>query len=314
MADALATGLRVSWGSSRRTRHLRSFAMATSGDRIVCITEGDDPLAMARATLGVQGALPPVELRRRFLALVRRWHPDRFAADPAAQARANRRLREAIQAYKLVSEHDRGVRAQPLSNGPWPVVGRYAIEHDEPGGRLAREEIDAIAQAIGTASLLDVGFALMGWSWPLWIAAAILFDPRVVGPVGAPRLIGVAALAVLALVLHARRRRRVMSGRPAAGRAADEVHGEFDWHRLISGAYALAWIGLVAAVAGSLGAFRTACALVLPLACIWFPDGMTAGSLLAAYARPSPPFLLRVFGWLALLALTIGEVIAVALA
>ena len=38
-----------------------------------------DALAKARAIFGVDGAVSPRALRDRYLALARRWHPDRFA-------------------------------------------------------------------------------------------------------------------------------------------------------------------------------------------------------------------------------------------
>jgi hypothetical protein len=59
--------------------------------------------------------------------------------------------------------------------------------------------------------------------------------------------------------------------------------------------------------------------LVLPVACIWFADALstltttwpTLGNM--PVTRTSPPGLLRFFGWIALLVLTVGRVALVAL-
>lgn len=49
---------------------------------------------------------PPVDetsLKRQHRLLVRRWHPDRYQADPVGQAEATQRLRDINIAYELVA-------------------------------------------------------------------------------------------------------------------------------------------------------------------------------------------------------------------
>jgi hypothetical protein len=52
-----------------------------------------DAQTRAFATLGVRPGCSRGELKRAYRALVKRWHPDRYLADPAGQAEANRQLR-----------------------------------------------------------------------------------------------------------------------------------------------------------------------------------------------------------------------------
>ena len=57
------------------------------------------------ATLGLSPGAPPAEVRRAYLALVKRWHPDRFAHDPAQLRLAEEKLRTINVAYEnLVGE------------------------------------------------------------------------------------------------------------------------------------------------------------------------------------------------------------------
>jgi len=86
-------------------------------------------------------------------------------------------------------------------------------------------------------------------------------------------------------------------------------------NRLISGCVAVLWLGALAVV--GLGTFlKGILALLLPLACIWFPDelgSMTTSlpSLLSGMpiTRTSPGSVVRVVGWVLLLTLTILPII-----
>jgi hypothetical protein len=90
-----------------------------------------------------------------------------------------------------------------------------------------------------------------------------------------------------------------------------------DWHRVSSLVLVLAWLGVLA-LGGGLGiAFRGALEIALPLACIWFPDVL--GLLNSAFpgplssvsiARPSPASFVRYLGWVVLIVLTLGRLVA----
>jgi hypothetical protein len=88
-----------------------------------------------------------------------------------------------------------------------------------------------------------------------------------------------------------------------------------DWNRILSAAIALAWLGLAARAGGAVGFIYAALGLLLPMACIWFADALSTltttlpmlGNM--PMTRTSPAGLLRFFGWIALLVLTVGRVI-----
>jgi hypothetical protein len=92
-----------------------------------------------------------------------------------------------------------------------------------------------------------------------------------------------------------------------------------DWHRILSGVLTLGWLSLCT-LAGGLGVLLVnTVQLLVPLACIWFPEelGSLTTSLPSLFSnmpitRSSPGWLLRLFGWIALLCLTIVRLIIVA--
>ncbi|MFA6545834.1 MAG: J domain-containing protein, partial [Limisphaerales bacterium] len=56
-------------------------------------------------TIGLKPGASPEEIKRAYLALVKRWHPDRFAHDPVEQKQAEERLKSINVAYEaLVGE------------------------------------------------------------------------------------------------------------------------------------------------------------------------------------------------------------------
>jgi hypothetical protein len=54
-------------------------------------------------TLGVADGATPEHLKQAYLALVKRWHPDRFAHDPAQQKLAEEKLRAINVAYEALT-------------------------------------------------------------------------------------------------------------------------------------------------------------------------------------------------------------------
>jgi len=93
-----------------------------------------------------------------------------------------------------------------------------------------------------------------------------------------------------------------------------------DWNRILSASLVLLWLGLLAIGAGLGGVARGALEVALPLACIWFPGAL--GSMTSALPglfsnvpieRISPGCAVRVLGWVALLVLTVGRILAIGL-
>jgi hypothetical protein len=163
----------------------------------------DDLRRRARATLGVNEGTSERALRRQYLSLVRRWHPDRFANDPAGQEIANETLRRIIQAYELLS-----AAPQPPSTPPETPAAhtRERTRASAPYGRLSREEIDGIIHSMGTVGPVDAFLDMAERSWPLFVAAGLA-----VSLLGAPgpspaRLALAFGVVVIAGVLWWRRR------------------------------------------------------------------------------------------------------------
>jgi len=110
-----------------------------------------DSMRRAYAVLGLPTGSPYPAVRKRYMALVKTWHPDRFASDPQGQAEAGERLRVINAAYATLQ------RYLDLPGGKTPPsTGR------PPGRRLTRDEIDAIVDAIGSDGPLDDLFRAFG--------------------------------------------------------------------------------------------------------------------------------------------------------
>jgi len=105
----------------------------------------------AYAVFGLPAGSAYPTVRKRYMSLVKRWHPDRFASDPQGQAEAGERLRVINGAYSTLARHlDAPVAKTPRK--PGKPVGR----------RLTREEIDGIVAAIGSQGAFDDLFRAFG--------------------------------------------------------------------------------------------------------------------------------------------------------
>jgi curved DNA-binding protein CbpA len=112
-----------------------------------------DDVRRAYATLGLPFGAPPAQIKRRYRTLVKTWHPDRFATDPAGQAAACDRLTHINNAYRLLlGSRRRGGGAGRAAPGP----ARGGTARPSPGSRLTREQIDSMVRAIGTESPVDM--------------------------------------------------------------------------------------------------------------------------------------------------------------
>ena len=94
----------------------------------------------------------------------------------------------------------------------------------------------------------------------------------------------------------------------------------WDWNRITSALLVVVWLAILGFAAGLEGLLRGALDVALPLACIWFADSL--GSMTTAFPsvlsnvaidRTAPGCLVRVLGWVVLLVITVGRVLAVAL-
>lgn len=115
-----------------------------------------DEARRAYAVLGLPMGASLAQVRKRYRALVRTWHPDRFAADPQGQAEATLRMQAINAAYKKLLR-----RLQSAKRAPFARRSKAQDEHSER--RLTREEIDAMVEAIGTEGPLDGFLGAVGW-------------------------------------------------------------------------------------------------------------------------------------------------------
>ena len=110
-----------------------------------------DDARRAYAVLGLPQGSSLREVRRRYLLLAKRWHPDRFASDPAAETTAADRMRSFNGAYRTLVE--RLGRPTPSQTPSPPIQGR----------RLTREEVDRLVASIGSEGPLDSFLTSIGW-------------------------------------------------------------------------------------------------------------------------------------------------------
>lgn len=116
-----------------------------------------DDLARAYAALGVAPGSSLQEVRKRYKALVRKWHPDRHATDPQGQAEATLRMRAINDAFRTVAG-SRVVRApDPPADAYTAPRERASSSTAEPrfGRRLTREEIDRMVESMRNDGPLD---------------------------------------------------------------------------------------------------------------------------------------------------------------
>jgi len=170
-----------------------------------------DPLDRAHAILGVRRGCSQAELKRTYRQLVRRWHPDRFAGDPAGQAAATAQLRDINDAFRMIARAKGGGTAAARPPGPAPpgAVDAEPGPSRDPGRPLSRSEIDALIAALRTRGPIDIA---LDWAEVLvpFAGAFVLLMPtghlqRALSPVDA--VVGL-SLAALGIVLLWRRRAR----------------------------------------------------------------------------------------------------------
>jgi len=127
-----------------------------------------DPLRSAYATLDLAPDAPLWRVRRQYKALVRKWHPDRFAGDPQGTAEATIRMRAINEAFDTITRTPgRTVDARRESAAAHGSEAAY-------GSRLSPEEIDQIVGAIQPAWTLHEWFADDPWNRALPLALVVI--------------------------------------------------------------------------------------------------------------------------------------------
>jgi hypothetical protein len=114
----------------------------------------DADLRHAYAVLGVWPPVTRPRLKRRYKALVRRWHPDRYHSDPAGQAEATQRLRDINIAYQLVAASMR------LAEAPQSPARRVPTG---PPFSWSRDRVDAIVDSMNRMNRLSPEMSVQRW-------------------------------------------------------------------------------------------------------------------------------------------------------
>lgn len=81
-----------------------------------------ESVAASYRVLNLSPGTPRSEVKAAYRRLVKQWHPDRFAADPAAQERAAAKLRSIIRAYQQVQSPAAAPRTAPRTRAATPPV------------------------------------------------------------------------------------------------------------------------------------------------------------------------------------------------
>ena len=128
---------------------------------------------------------PPVtedRLKRRYKALVRRWHPDRYESDPAGQAEATARLRTINLAYELVAASLAPAVPESEQEVATPVYPTRTYQ-TECSSSWSSERVEAIVDSINAQNSWSLTPAMSVHRWSsLGAAAAYLLLTSVVLP------------------------------------------------------------------------------------------------------------------------------------
>jgi DnaJ-class molecular chaperone len=115
-----------------------------------------EQLARAYATLDLPPHSSPGEALRQYRRLVKRWHPDRYAGCPVAEAEASQRMREINVAYALVRPTLRRAAARPAPRASATTAYAGSVF----GERLRRESVEAIVDAMAGPTMFETLFQL----------------------------------------------------------------------------------------------------------------------------------------------------------
>ena len=156
-----------------------------------------EQLARAYATLNLPPDSSASEALRQYRRLAKRWHPDRHAGDPQAEAEASRRMRQINMAFAVVRP---ALRRTPLASVPRQTSRPTTTTAAAPpvfGTRLSQESVDAIVNAMAGPSMFET-FVQLGLRGALIVGGLTL--PMLGGRHGKPLDFAVSGV-MLAIVL-----------------------------------------------------------------------------------------------------------------
>jgi DnaJ-class molecular chaperone len=119
-----------------------------------------EQLARAFATLDLPPDSSAGDAHRQYRRLAKRWHPDRHAGDPAAEAEASQRMRQINMAFALVRPALRRKAAGPIPRQTPRSSPTTASAKPIFGERLRQESVDAIVDAIAGPTMFETFFQL----------------------------------------------------------------------------------------------------------------------------------------------------------
>ncbi|MGE5245684.1 MAG: J domain-containing protein [Betaproteobacteria bacterium] len=165
-----------------------------------------DQLDSAYATLGLRRGTPLSAVRRRYRALVRKWHPDRFAADPQGVAEATLMLKAVNHAYGAVLGAHRAVSAQGSAivsaAEPRAVPARVETGDFVAGSLTPAQKDETVAAILHSQSLLAIAFDddVAGWrSRAASSAVALLYVAAAWRTGGSVRVVSFCVLPLLCI-------------------------------------------------------------------------------------------------------------------
>ena len=119
-----------------------------------------EQLASAYATLDLPPDSSPDETLRQYRRLAKRWHPDRYAGDPLAEAEASQRMRQINMAFALVRPTQGRAAARPVPRQTPRASATTAPAEPVFGTRLRQETVDAIVDALAGPTMFETMFQL----------------------------------------------------------------------------------------------------------------------------------------------------------
>jgi len=137
------------------------------------LTHPTDPIARAYAIIGLRPGASAQQLKQQYKQLVKTWHPDRWANDPANYAEASQRMRAINEAYATLHRLRAADNRSERRAAPAP---QQPVEHWSTSHRsMTDEELDAIVRAIGNESFVSMALKFASWSVPMalsWVPIA----------------------------------------------------------------------------------------------------------------------------------------------
>jgi hypothetical protein len=173
-----------------------------------------DAVSRAYVTLGLKRGCNARDVKQQYKALVRKWHPDRYASDPVGLAEATAQLRRINDAFKTLEASVRPATSEPYRSTPTvsrpPDVPEASDREPKTysGRPLTAAEIEHFARAIGRPDPIGMAFDFATWFVPMLLGFLFLYVQRTGrGPAIAWALIVFAIVTLLRQSLRRSRRR-----------------------------------------------------------------------------------------------------------